>query len=319
MRLRPPAHARTQCSHCRASGSAPGYSCSDDRTRAPRGSGLPEAAPGRRIRVPPIVRPAGRRTIDSMNTPPDHPAAPPTRAPRRRRPHVRAPRPWRFVRREHGRSLAGVATGMADAFHIDVPVVRVIWVIVDARLGRPRRRRVRDLLDRVPERRAPGADQPAPPDPRPRGRGTSLGVVLLGIGVDRRSASSCRCARSATSAALVVGRVPHRRRTGRAVPPPPRRTMTTTNRSDAAGRPAASAGRRPLPTRQLAGCATKPIPTDADHRRHAFAPPTTRRRRLPRSPPTTTAWTQHAAVAGAAARADHADRRRHVRSSPRSR
>ena len=37
--------------------------------------------------------------------------------------------PWRFVRRERGRMVAGVATGMADAFHIDVLVIRVLWVV----------------------------------------------------------------------------------------------------------------------------------------------------------------------------------------------
>ncbi len=37
--------------------------------------------------------------------------------------------PWRFVRRERGRMIAGVATGMADAFHIDVLVIRVLWVV----------------------------------------------------------------------------------------------------------------------------------------------------------------------------------------------
>src|ERR1700690_2804814 len=45
--------------------------------------------------------------------------------------HREPPRtPWRFVRRERGRMLAGVATGMSDAFHIDVVVVRVIWVVL---------------------------------------------------------------------------------------------------------------------------------------------------------------------------------------------
>jgi phage shock protein PspC (stress-responsive transcriptional regulator) len=37
--------------------------------------------------------------------------------------------PWRFVRRERGKLIAGVTTGMADAFHIDVVVMRVIWVV----------------------------------------------------------------------------------------------------------------------------------------------------------------------------------------------
>ncbi len=51
-------------------------------------------------------------------TPPDRGTTPPPQAP-----------PWRFVRRERGRMIAGVATGMADAFHIDVVVIRVLWVI----------------------------------------------------------------------------------------------------------------------------------------------------------------------------------------------
>src|ERR1700690_3158011 len=68
-----------------------------------------------------------------MNTPPPGtetagattssygPGSPPPRRPRRQ--------PWRFVRRERGKVLAGVTTGLADAFNIDVTVVRVIWVI----------------------------------------------------------------------------------------------------------------------------------------------------------------------------------------------
>ena len=43
--------------------------------------------------------------------------------------------PWRFQRREHGKLLAGVTTGMADAFHIDVTVVRVIWAVVTIASG----------------------------------------------------------------------------------------------------------------------------------------------------------------------------------------
>src|SRR6478672_9839136 len=43
--------------------------------------------------------------------------------------------PWRFQRRERGRMIAGVATGMADAFHIDVVVMRVIWVVAAIATG----------------------------------------------------------------------------------------------------------------------------------------------------------------------------------------
>src|SRR5690348_5830261 len=53
-----------------------------------------------------------------MNTAPSAPPPAPPRAPRR------------YVRRDRGKWLAGVATGMADAFGIDVTVVRVLWVIV---------------------------------------------------------------------------------------------------------------------------------------------------------------------------------------------
>lgn len=55
-------------------------------------------------------------------TPPQAPPSPP-----------RAP--WYFVRRERGRMIAGVATGMADAFHIDVVVMRVIWVVAAIATG----------------------------------------------------------------------------------------------------------------------------------------------------------------------------------------
>src|SRR3954447_11532763 len=52
-----------------------------------------------------------------MSTPPPYTPPAPPRA------------PWRFQRRERGRMIAGVATGMADAFHTDVVVVRVLWVV----------------------------------------------------------------------------------------------------------------------------------------------------------------------------------------------
>jgi len=58
-------------------------------------------------------------TAATEGTPPPPPPPPaPPRAPRR------------YVRREEGKWLAGVCTGMADAFGIDVTVVRVLWVIV---------------------------------------------------------------------------------------------------------------------------------------------------------------------------------------------
>ena len=54
----------------------------------------------------------------ALTPPPPPPPPAPPRAPRR------------YVRREEGKWLAGVCTGMADAFGIDVTVVRVLWVIV---------------------------------------------------------------------------------------------------------------------------------------------------------------------------------------------
>ena len=53
--------------------------------------------------------------------------------------------------------IAGVATGMANVFHMDVVVMRVIWVVVALASVRPRHRRLRDLLAGVPERREPRA------------------------------------------------------------------------------------------------------------------------------------------------------------------
>jgi phage shock protein PspC (stress-responsive transcriptional regulator) len=52
-----------------------------------------------------------------MNTTPPYAPPSPPRA------------PWRFERRESGKLLAGVTTGMAEAFHIDVLVIRVLWVV----------------------------------------------------------------------------------------------------------------------------------------------------------------------------------------------
>lgn len=89
--------------------------------------------------------------------------------------------PWRFVRRERGKMIAGVTTGMADAFHIDVTVVRVIWVVVtvaSAGLGL--------AAYAICWLAFPSELNPAPlaqiRHARYRGNGYIVGVVLLGIG-----------------------------------------------------------------------------------------------------------------------------------------
>jgi phage shock protein PspC (stress-responsive transcriptional regulator) len=57
-------------------------------------------------------------TATDDNPPPPPPPAAPPRVQRR------------YVRREEGKWLAGVCTGMSDAFGIDVTVISVLWVIV---------------------------------------------------------------------------------------------------------------------------------------------------------------------------------------------
>jgi phage shock protein C len=66
-----------------------------------------------------------------MSTPPGPQVPPPPSgwAPQPPRPPRPPGGPWRLVRREEGKLLGGVTTGVADAFGIDVTVVRVLWVI----------------------------------------------------------------------------------------------------------------------------------------------------------------------------------------------
>ena len=130
---------------------------------------------------------AGARSIHEHALHPE----PDRRHRHRHRTEPAAPKaPWRFVRRERGRMIAGVATGMADAFHIDVVVDARDLGRRRGRLVRRRRRRLRDLLARVPERRAPGAARRDLARPRRlprRNAGFIVGVALLGIG----ARSSC--------------------------------------------------------------------------------------------------------------------------------
>src|SRR3954449_11431177 len=107
---------------------APAHSLADPCL--PRGH---TPAAGLRSGLSPMVAPRSGAHDRSMNTPPGTGTGgashfgygappPPPRPPRRA--------PWRFVRREDGKWLAGVTTGMADAFGIDVTVVRGLWAMV---------------------------------------------------------------------------------------------------------------------------------------------------------------------------------------------
>ena len=65
--------------------------------------------------------------------------------------------------------IGGVASGMADAFRIDVTVMRVIWVVAAIASAGIGVAAYLDLLDRVPERRAARPDaRDAPSRPRRR-------------------------------------------------------------------------------------------------------------------------------------------------------
>ena len=139
----------------------------DDRTAAPRRiRAYPEASvaasgPGSGI-SPMVARPAERRSIHEHDLLPEPNPRPPSGPAAATRPARRARPPWRFVRRErgnarrrhdrHGRRLRHRRHGRARDLGGR-----------DHRFVRTRHRRVRDLLDRVPERRAPGADRPDPP------------------------------------------------------------------------------------------------------------------------------------------------------------
>jgi phage shock protein PspC (stress-responsive transcriptional regulator) len=95
------------------------------------------------------------------------------------RPPHRAP--WRFVRREDGKLIAGVTTGLADAFGIDVMVVRVLWAIATIFSGGLGIAAYAICWIAFPSDR-----HPAPitqiPRLRYRSAGYILGVVLLAIG-----------------------------------------------------------------------------------------------------------------------------------------
>jgi phage shock protein PspC (stress-responsive transcriptional regulator) len=96
-------------------------------------------------------------------------------------PHPPGRAPWHFTRRERGKVIAGVTTGMADAFHIDVTVIRVIWIIATIAtggLGFP--------AYAICWIAFPSEYNPAPISQihhaRHRSSGYIVGVVLLGIG-----------------------------------------------------------------------------------------------------------------------------------------
>ena len=103
-----------------------------------------------------------------FGAPPPPPPAPP-RAPHRP--------PWRLVRREHGRILGGVATGMAKSFGIDLTLVRVIWIVAAiGGIGIPAY-----IICWVA---FPSDEQPAPITQIPHQTpGYIVGLVLLGVGL----------------------------------------------------------------------------------------------------------------------------------------
>src|SRR3954463_11828888 len=158
---------------------APAHSLADPclpRVRDPAG--------GLRSGLSPMVAPRLGAHDRSMNTPPGTGTGgashfgygappPPPRPPRRA--------PWRFVRREDGKWLAGVTTGMADAFGIDVTVVRVIWAIVTLFSGG-----LGIAAYAICWAAFPSDEHPAPISQlhriRHRGAGYIVGVVLLVVG-----------------------------------------------------------------------------------------------------------------------------------------
>jgi phage shock protein PspC (stress-responsive transcriptional regulator) len=95
-------------------------------------------------------------------------------------PPPRPPRgPWRLVRREHGKLLGGVTTGVAAAFGIDVMVVRVVWVIATiASFG------LGVAAYAICWIAFPSDEHPAPiGQVRLRSPGHIVGLVLIGIGL----------------------------------------------------------------------------------------------------------------------------------------
>jgi phage shock protein PspC (stress-responsive transcriptional regulator)/predicted membrane protein len=114
-----------------------------------------------------------------MNTNPPGPEPGATYTSPPPRPHNRPP--WRFTRRERGKVLAGVTTGMADAFHIDVTVVRVLWIVGTIATGG-----FGIAAYAICWIAFPSEYNPAPISQihhvRHRSTGYIVGVVLLGIG-----------------------------------------------------------------------------------------------------------------------------------------
>ena len=166
---------------------------------------------------------AARRTMRAMNTATEGTSSSPAAA-------AAAPRaPRRYVRREEGKWLAGVCTGMADAFGIDVTVVRVLWVIVAC--GRSASASPRTLLFWFA---FPSEEHPAPISRFAQMREWNSGYVI-GLVADRDRRD--RRVRLAHVGAAVpplrrvrVGDPAHRRRRRDPAPPQSRRPTTTPSR-----------------------------------------------------------------------------------------
>ena len=261
-----------------------------------RGSGRPRAAtPGSGARsgiVPDGGRAAGRTHDRAMSThllrrqPASNRALPvgALRHARRPRPTTARRPPWRFVRRERGRMIGGVADRHGrrlphrrdrDPRHLGRRRDRVV---------RHRRRRVRDLLDRVPERRA--ARRRSTSSARvttPRRAGSSSASSLLGIGLAHRVQRD-RPARSATAAASCGRRSSSAAGLAVLCLPPPRRRPAAARAANSAR--AAATGRR---RRRLRPSRRRPRRRAPDDAAADDAPPPTRPRR-PRRP----RWSQHA-------------------------
>jgi phage shock protein PspC (stress-responsive transcriptional regulator) len=208
-------------------------------------------------------------STDGAIPPPPPPPTPP-----------RAPR--RYVRREEGKWLAGVCTGMSDAFGIDVTVVRVLWVIVAlGSFG------VGVAAYALFWFAFPSEVHPAPisrfAHVRDWNSGYVIGLVLIGIGAlvvfgwllsvqpyHHFGAFAWATLLIGGGAAVLLLRNPDERDDTAPTPPPDQpRAETDATTSEAA------------PT----GDVTSPVATPA------FPQPPTAP--VPPPPPTTSAWTQH--------------------------
>jgi phage shock protein PspC (stress-responsive transcriptional regulator) len=220
------------------------------------------------------------------------------------RPPHRAP--WRFVRREDGKLIAGVTTGLADAFGIDVMVVRVLWVIATIFSGG-----LGIAAYAICWVAFPSDVHPAPITQihrvRHRSAGYIVGVALLAIGavVVVGQLVALRPMRNAGGfvwAAFLIGGgvailflrnhdgVEHDdREDDRDVAPPPVPMPLLAETPDDAPNAATVAAETAAPADEVNEDAT-----DADANDTALVPPTAPSPPLPPVPPTSSAWGQTA-------------------------